>query len=122
MDTSRTHTILVVDDDPDIRESVADVLAIEGYRVATAANGLEALEYLRREPLPCLVLLDLSMPVCDGWTFCAEQQKDARIASVPVAILSALAHSHADTLQHTVARLGKPVKMDVLLETLERHC
>ena len=61
--------ILVVDDDAEIRESLSDLLSDEGHRVRAAANGKEALELLRQTPAPCMILLDLMMPVMNGWQF-----------------------------------------------------
>ena len=83
-------SIVVVDDEDDIREAVQVVLEAEGYRTAAAANGQEALELLRRsEHPPCLILLDLMMPVMDGWEFLKEIGEEPRLLSVPVAIMSA---------------------------------
>src|SRR5579862_4602951 len=65
--------ILIVDDDPDIRDSLKEVLEDEGYEVNGVANGREALDYLRKSPRPCVILLDLMMPVMDGWQFRREQ-------------------------------------------------
>ena len=77
------HSILVVDDDPDIRTSLAEILGDEGYRVAGARNGREALDYLRRRTRPSLILLDMMMPDMDGWLFRREQQKLPELASIP---------------------------------------
>jgi CheY-like chemotaxis protein len=83
-------SIVVVDDEDDIREAVQIVLEAEGYRTSAAANGQEALELLRRsEHPPCLILLDLMMPVMDGWEFLKEIGEEPRLLSVPVAIMSA---------------------------------
>lgn len=83
-------SIVVVDDEDDIREAVQVVLEAEGYRTAAAANGQEALELLRRgEQPPCLILLDLMMPVMDGWEFLKEIAEEPRLLSIPVAIMSA---------------------------------
>src|SRR5262249_50323711 len=83
------HSILVVDDDPDIRNSLTEILGDEGYRVAGARNGREALEYLKRRTRPNLILLDMMMPDMDGWRFRREQQKLPDLASIPVVIVSA---------------------------------
>src|SRR5262245_31903527 len=81
--------ILIVEDDPDFAVLLAEVLESADFTAETAPNGRLALERLRRSPRPHLVLLDLMMPVMDGWQFRSEQQKDAAIASVPVVVLSA---------------------------------
>src|SRR5882724_6348202 len=84
-------TILIVEDETDIRFIVTEILADEGYAVAGVANGLEALTYLRQhDDQPCLILLDLGMPVMSGWEFRAEQQRDPALATIPVIVMSAL--------------------------------
>ncbi len=117
-------SILVVDDDDDIREVMADLITDLGYRVSTARNGLEALQLLRAATVkPCLVLLDLMMPVMNGFEFIAERARDPSLAAVPVVILSAhgnLSQEQRDALGERV--LPKPVPMDALLELIKRHC
>ena len=83
--------ILIVEDDFDIREALTQILEEEGYAVREAANGREALDVAARE-LPSLILLDLMMPVMNGWQFRAEQIKDPRLAPVPVLVISADPH------------------------------
>jgi CheY-like chemotaxis protein len=73
----------------DVREAVADVLAEKGHDILMASNGAQALAMLCRPPLPTLILLDLMMPVMDGYQFLAECQKDAALASIPVVLLTA---------------------------------
>ncbi len=81
--------VLVVEDDPDIRGVLSDVLGDQGFAVSAAANGLEALAHLRRMYTPPkLILLDLMMPVMDGWQFRAAQREEPMIASIPVVVLS----------------------------------
>lgn len=80
----RAADVLIVDDNADLREFFVALLTLEGYLVAAAANGADALTYLRRFGPVAVVLLDLSMPVMDGWTFCREQQSDHRLADIPV--------------------------------------
>jgi DNA-binding response OmpR family regulator len=114
--------ILLIEDDRDVREAIAEVLEQEGYAVAVAKNGMDALELLGVEarPLPAVILLDLMMPVMDGWQFSALQQKNARWASIPVVILSADSHvgEKAESL-HAAAYLRKPIDLDQLLATLK---
>jgi CheY-like chemotaxis protein len=115
--------ILIVEDDFDIRDALTQILEEEGYTVATAANGREALDALAGGPMPSLILLDLMMPIMNGWQFRAEQLKDARLASVPVLVISADPH-----LQAKVAMLGavgilkKPIMLDDLLAAVESRC
>jgi two-component system, chemotaxis family, chemotaxis protein CheY len=122
MDSESTPAaeILLVEDDRDVREAIAEVLEQEGYVVSVAKNGIDALEMLQTaQPLPAVILLDLMMPVMDGWQFTAAQQKNAQWASIPVVILSADSHvgEKAESL-HAAAHLRKPIQLDQLLATL----
>lgn len=115
--------ILLVEDDYAIRETVADVLQGEGFAVTCAANGEEALRRLADEGLqPCVILLDLMMPVMDGWTFRDEQQRDPRISAIPVVVLSAGAGAEG-TLDRLdpAAFLPKPFELDRLLDVVGRY-
>jgi CheY-like chemotaxis protein len=123
-DPAPGRLVLVVEDDEDVRETVAGILEDEGYRVGRAANGLEALAYLRdAAPLPGVILLDLMMPVMNGWEFRAAQQAERRLAAVPVVVLSGDAQvvQKAERLG-AVAVLGKPVSILHLLEVVGRCC
>jgi CheY-like chemotaxis protein len=114
------HTILVVDDDAEIRESIADLLQDEGYEVAVAANGREALDQIRAGLRPRVVVLDLMMPVMDGWQFLDERARDAALKAVPVVVVSAT----PETLQppETCAFIRKPMRLELLLEVVGREC
>ena len=82
--------VLIVDDDDAIRFVLRQLLSDEGWQVACAANGEEAFERLRETaPLPCVILLDLMMPVMDGWTFRSMQLEDPGLAHVPVVVMTA---------------------------------
>ena len=117
------HSILVVDDDPDIRDSLAEILADEGYRVSGAQNGRDALAFLRAQKPPSLILLDMTMPDMDGWRFRLEQQKMPAIAGIPVVILSARQDIREAALALGAADyLRKPVEIDNLLEIADRYC
>src|SRR5687767_6429158 len=85
------HTVLVVEDDPDIRELVTEVLGQAGYRVAEAENGQVALDFLRGHDGPCIVLLDLMMPVLSGPELLEIMAEDERLAMLPVVVVSAVA-------------------------------
>lgn len=119
-----THRILVVDDDPDIRETVADVLQDEGHTVQVASNGREALDLLRDgqgAPLPELVLLDLMMPELDGWGFLAEVERDPRLASLPVVVFSAYTSGQASVASLKVRGfVRKPLRLEELLDAITR--
>src|SRR4051812_39456009 len=82
------HCILIVEDDTELRETLGEILQEEGYHVAGVGNGREALDHLRQSDPPCLILLDLMMPVMSGWEFRDQQRQDPDLAGVPVAILS----------------------------------
>ncbi len=113
--------VLIIEDDADLREMMAQLLNIEGFHAATAANGRDALEYLRRSAPPDLILLDLMMPVMDGWEFRRVQQHDPDLANVPVVILSALDRSRAGDLE-PAAFLKKPLDFDHLLQLVRTYC
>ncbi|MCA1827762.1 MAG: response regulator transcription factor [Myxococcales bacterium] len=106
--------ILVVDDDPDILQTLALCLSTEGYRVLMASNGQEALDILSKEQ-PACILLDLMMPVMDGWQFVAELEKRG-MRHAPLLILSAdrSVQGHAVKL-HANDYLAKPFDLDELL-------
>jgi PAS domain S-box-containing protein len=115
--------VMLVDDDAMIRESFAEVLADEGYRVVTAADGAEALRRLRTGALPRVIFLDLMMPAMDGPTFRAEQTRDPTLAAIPVVVMSAA----GDVAKRSVAlgaaeTLRKPVRYEALLALVERFC
>ena len=114
--------VLVVEDDADIRETVAELLVEEGYVVHTANSGREALDHLAAAPsLPDLVLLDLMMPVMDGWTFYDNLQKEARWAALPIVVISADAQVYEKAARlNPVACLRKPVGIDELLGVVAR--
>jgi CheY-like chemotaxis protein len=115
------RTILLVDDDHDVAEALSTVLADEGYDVATASNGHEALMYLKSHIAPRLILLDVMMPVMDGYEFRIEQQRDPAIADIPVVVLT------AGSMGERVAELGvtthmrKPVDLDRLLNEVAQR-
>lgn len=117
-------SILLVEDDDDIREAMAAFLEAEGYDVVQAIDGDDALRKLRASSdRICLVLLDLFMPVKNGWEFRAEQMADPAIAAVPVVVVSAdrNARDKANTLG-ALEYLAKPVDFDRLLGTIATYC
>jgi CheY-like chemotaxis protein len=112
----RKKTVLLVEDDADVRNALQVLLKRQGHRVTCAANGQEALDLLRAGHRPSLIVLDLVMPVMDGWRFRAEQLKDPELARVPVIVVSADAHAeeHAAGIG-AVGYLKKPVRVDRLV-------
>lgn len=106
--------VLVVDDDPDIRETLRDVIEAEGFAVVCAANGREALAALGMGLRPSLVVLDLMMPAMNGWELLAAIRADRALADLPVAVISA-AGGRA-TPPGATCFLGKPIDLDTLIE------
>ena len=115
--------ILIVEDDHDVAQSVADVLEASGYGTGIAANGREALDYLEQNTQSDLILLDMMMPVMDGWQFREEQRKLPVLESIPVVIVTAdgNARGKAAAIQ-AAGHVGKPVTIDGLLNEVERVC
>jgi len=112
--------VLVVEDDRGIRDVLAAVLADEGYDVRQAANGREALAVLERWR-PDAILLDLMMPVMDGWTFRREQRHRPAVAEVPVIVLSAVRDPRREAQELGAAGvLAKPFALTDVLETVGR--
>ncbi len=118
---ARHCPILIVEDDAELREMMAQLLTLEGFRAETVANGRDALAYLHKGDAPDLILLDLMMPVMDGWEFRRRQRAHPEFAHVPVVVLSALDHARAADLGDP-AFLKKPLDLDRLLELVHRHC
>jgi CheY-like chemotaxis protein len=112
--------ILIVEDDPDIRDTFRALLEDRGYPVTTASNGREALDELSQRH-PCLILLDLMMPVMSGPEFLDVIKKDPENAAIPIVIVSA----YAELMDETTlcdGFLKKPVSMDTLLRWVARYC
>lgn len=116
-------TVLIVEDDEDLREDLAFVLERRGYRVASAAHGAEALERLEELDTPCLVLLDLMMPIMDGWALRSELLADPGRSSIPIVLLSARddVAEEAERLQ-AVDYVGKPVDLAKLNSLVDAYC
>ena len=116
---STNRTVLVVDDDSGVRELLTRSLSFEGFDVMEAANGQDALAQLRTGRRPGVIVLDLRMPVMDGWAFRVAQRADPRIARIPVVILSG-ADAHRFQEIEAVAALEKPVSLSQLADCLHR--
>ncbi len=117
----RMANILVVEDNDDVREMMAVTLELEGHEVATACNGRDALNKLRTGEMPRLILLDLMMPVMNGWEFCRALDQDPVLKRVPVVVVSA---ATAELTERTEAAvyLPKPIDMDELLHVVHDFC
>jgi CheY-like chemotaxis protein len=115
------NRVLLVEDDEGTRRQLRQILETRGYIVQEAADGQQALEVLRRTPAPAVILLNLTMPVLDGWAFRKQQRRDPALAAIPVIILS----THGDQVWHAeefgeVGFLRKPVNPAELEATLHR--
>jgi CheY-like chemotaxis protein len=113
------QAVLIVEDDEDIRETMKLALEMAGYRTFTAANGREGIELLPRMPRPCVILLDLMMPVLDGWGFVKAMKTMDGMAKVPVVVLTAFGGAkdiEADRV------LMKPLNLDVLYRAVREFC
>jgi CheY-like chemotaxis protein len=117
--------ILLVEDDPDIKEFLSLLLQAEGYDVQAVSNGQEALDLLQGAlpKLPSCILLDLMMPVMNGWEFRIRQKSDARLAGIPVVVISAdnRVQAKAEAID-AAGFIKKPIEMNQLIETLQRCC
>lgn len=110
--------ILVVDDDTDIRQTIRDILELEGYSVAVASDGRQALERIE-ERRPVLILLDLQMPVMTGWEVLSQLRAEG--SGLPVVFMSAGYRARTEAERHNAdAQLGKPFEMDELLRIVAR--
>ena len=120
--TAVTRTVMLIEDDRDICEIVAQILADEGYETIAVPNGAEGLRRLRASAQrPFLIVLDLMLPIMDAWQFRAEQTSDASLAGIPVVIFSAnpKVGQHADALG-AVAVIRKPPNLDEFLSIVGR--
>ncbi len=115
--------VLIIEDEDDIRDTIADILSNAGIRVVTASHGREAMEWLGQARVkPRLILLDLMMPVMDGWTFRAKQLASPDLAPIPVVILSAATDLNRRAAEMNVDEvLAKPIDLPRLMQTIERH-
>ncbi|MFB6350826.1 MAG: response regulator [Bradymonadaceae bacterium] len=116
-----TDRILVVEDEDDLRDSIAEVLRLQGYDVSTAANGRQGLDQLHEvDQAPSLILLDLMMPVMDGWTFRRRQLAEEDLADIPVVVFTSAKDAGVEDLD-VEAVLEKPAAIERLIETVDEH-
>jgi CheY-like chemotaxis protein len=119
--------ILVVEDEPDALSGLLDLLETEGFAVAGAHDGQEALSLLKEGPTPSLVLLDLTMPTMDGWEFCRalEESDLSDLADVPIAVFTGVDIDTVSELpdrRYDAGFIQKPVEVTKLLELARRYC
>ncbi|HEY3267919.1 MAG TPA: response regulator [Armatimonadota bacterium] len=123
IDNTRFGTVLLVEDESDVRETLADILKWEGYGVFEAANGRDALATLRGAAKPCLIILDLMMPVMNGWEFSRRKAADPEFADVPMVIVSGVTGLEPEAVKlGAKAVIAKPVDLPSLLRTVGDYC
>lgn len=118
------HEILIVEDDEGIRDILKELLEIEGFRVSTAEHGREGLQRLEEMRSPCLILLDMMMPVMNGWEFLEvlQRQHGHVLATIPVAVVSAGADLGNIEKQYRCRIMKKPVDIGRLVTLAHEHC
>ncbi len=119
--TAKRCLVAIIEDDPEFRSMLRELLEEEQYRVVALANGAEALETLRGETVPNVILLDVSMPVMDGFDFLRFRNDDPRLAQVPVVLVTnAKPHERPTVGVNDVVR--KPIDIDEILFAIKRYC
>jgi CheY-like chemotaxis protein len=113
---------MIVEDDPDTRDMLERFLELEGFDVRTAANGQLALDALQQDSALCVILLDLMMPVMNGWQFRQAQAGDPRFAGIPVVVVTAAGSKEDIPALDADGWLSKPVDFDRLLATIAPLC
>jgi len=116
-----SSTVFIIEDDVDTREMLAKFLELEGYNVELASNGRQALDRLSGGADACVILLDLMMPVMDGWEFRRHQAEDQRLKAIPTIVVSAAGRDRMAQIPAD-AYLSKPVDMDELLSRVSQFC
>jgi CheY-like chemotaxis protein len=115
--------ILIVEDDAALREALSQVLSDEGYDLLSARDGLEAVNCLKKGHRPDIILLDLSMPVVNGWEFRMFQKRDPELAHIPVILITAGGYSREEVAWlEPSALISKPLDLPRLLSTIRRFC
>ncbi|MBA2301921.1 MAG: response regulator [Acidobacteria bacterium] len=114
-------TVFIIEDDVDTRDMLAKFLELEGYKVEMAANGRQALDRFLGGASACVIVLDLMMPVMDGWEFRRRQVEDARLRAIPTIVVSAAGRDRLSQISAD-AYLSKPVDMDELLQRVSQFC
>lgn len=114
--------ILVIEDDTSIRELLIELLESEGYEVSSASNGFEGLKYLEANHAPDLILIDLMMPVMDGYAFRNEQLKNTKWSDIPTVVMSAEANAKDKMKSYQITSfLSKPVELETILKTVAQY-
>lgn len=116
--------IMIIEDEPDVRETLKELLELEGFQVSTAENGQEGLKHLQENGQPCLILLDLMMPVMSGWEFLEtfKSQYQHLFATTPVTVVSAAADVTDVQQRYGCLLLKKPVNLEHLFALAHQYC
>jgi CheY-like chemotaxis protein len=113
------HSILIVDDDVNELDTLSEVLEYAGYSTTCAHNGKEALDLLRITPSPAMILLDLHLPVMNGWQFLDHKRNDPALVKLPVVVISG---SSTERPQGAAGFLRKPISVPALLNVVDGYC
>jgi CheY-like chemotaxis protein len=117
------ETILVVEDDLAICNAIKQALEIEGFRVSIAEDGKRALKTLETLSTPCLILLDLMMPIMNGWEFLEEIKKRGHLlATIPIVITSAALDAEKTASEKAQGFIKKPIDLDLLVSAVHKYC
>lgn len=119
---TNTRPVLIVDDDPDTREVLEELLRAEGFFIATATNGFEAIQVSLTSPKPCVILLDERMPLMSGLEFLRHREKDSRIQEIPVVFMTGDPEVFREFSARGAVALRKPFDLDALLGIVREHC
>ncbi len=116
--------IFIIEDSKEIQNLIGELYADSGYKVGSASNGLEALEILRNAAeLPALILLDICMPVMDGFQFRVEQEKDSVLTEIPVVVLTGDINAEVQSIRMGAhGHLQKPFSPRTLFNLVEKYC
>ncbi len=115
-------TVLVVEDEDEARRFLVEILNFEGFKAVGFSNGAEALNYLYTAAAPCLIVLDILMPVMDGRQFRAAMLQQPHLAKIPVVVVTALDASTAERDLNAVRILRKPLDINAFLAVVRAHC
>jgi CheY-like chemotaxis protein len=123
LDAPRKPRILIIEDHELARRALATLLSTMGYEVVEAANGREALATLATEARPDVILLDLVMPIMDGWEFMKRQRRDWRLCTIPTIVISGVPSHDPRCLEMPIVRLlPKPFTIEQLMAAIEAEC
>jgi CheY-like chemotaxis protein len=114
------RTVLIVEDDEDIRATMRLALELKGYTIVEAGNGREGIDALVTMPRPCLILLDLMMPVMDGWAFLTALERDSTLDEIPVVVVTAIGQPEGTIKARSI--IAKPLPLEVLYATVREYC